>query len=101
MGFHISSLSASAVTGRSLLPGVRVGKLGVRRALAIAEVVWTVACVLPAAVSGRVGDQLTMDQDLCGGRERGNAAAGSVSCGVGVGVVVSTSWAPFLQGCCS
>ena len=38
MGFHISSLSASAVPGRSWLPGTRVGKLGVRRALAIAEV---------------------------------------------------------------
>jgi hypothetical protein len=35
MGFHISSLSVSLLPGRSWLPGVRVGKLGVRRALAI------------------------------------------------------------------
>ena len=46
MGFHISSLSASAVPGRSWLPGTRVGKLGVRRALAIAEVMPTEVDVL-------------------------------------------------------
>lgn len=46
MGFHISSLSASAVPGRSWLPGTRVGKLGVRRALAIAEVLPSEAEVL-------------------------------------------------------
>lgn len=38
IGFHISSLSASLLPGRSWLPGMRVGKCEVRRALAIAEV---------------------------------------------------------------
>ena len=37
MGFHISSLSASLLPGRSWLPGIRVGKWDARRAL-IAEV---------------------------------------------------------------
>ena len=37
MGFHISSRSASAVPGRSWLPGIRDGKFEVRRVL-IAEV---------------------------------------------------------------
>jgi hypothetical protein len=45
IGFHISSLSASLLPGRSWLPGIRVGKWVLRRALAIAEVLRSrVAC---------------------------------------------------------
>ncbi len=43
IGFHISSLSVSLLPGRSWVPGTRVGKLEVRRALAIAEVVRSLA----------------------------------------------------------
>lgn len=58
IGFHISSLSVSRLPGRSWLPGTRVGKLEVRRALAIAE-------VLRSFVAGgtrlcRLGDDVWM-----------------------------------------
>lgn len=56
MGFHISSLSVSLLPGRSWPPGTRVGKLEVRRALAIAEVLRSLVAgeTLPVRLSDDV-----------------------------------------------
>ena len=101
IGFHISSLSVSLLPGRSWLPGMRVGKLGVRRALAIAEVLRSFDAwgTLLSGVSGGVRAIDETIGDKTGKRQcdTSECLAGSCcGCLSGTHVFTGTFWAGVL-----